>query len=60
VRLSDIRGSIPEAGPLLEIAGNDVPHGLYVSVGSGIVSASGLCVALTVLGLALARLLEEV
>lgn len=60
VRLSDIGGSIPEAGALLEIAGNDALHRLYVSLGSGIVSASGLCVALTVPGLALARLLEEV
>ena len=59
-RLIEVRGSIAKSGALFEVAGNYVSQGLYVSLASGVVGAAMLCVALTVLGLAFARLLEEV
>jgi hypothetical protein len=44
----------------LEAAGNSFSHTLYLSLGSGPLAAAITCGALTVLGLAFARLLEEV
>jgi hypothetical protein len=44
----------------LEGAGNMVSQALYVSLGSGPLIAAATCSALTVLALAIARVLEEV
>jgi hypothetical protein len=44
----------------LEGAGNMVSQALYVSLGSGPLAAAATCGALTVLALAIARVLEEV
>jgi hypothetical protein len=48
------------ADRFLEAAGNSFSHTLYLSLGSGPLAAAATCGALTVLGLAFARVLEEV
>jgi hypothetical protein len=48
------------ADRFLEAAGNSLSHTLYLSLGSGPLAAAATCGALTVLGLAFARVLEEV
>lgn len=56
------QAALPKMGAdrFLEAAGNSFSHTLYLSLGSGPLAAAATCGALTVLGLAFARVLEEV
>lgn len=56
------QAALPKMGAdrFLEAAGNSFSHTLYLSLGSGPLVAAVTCGALTVLGLAFARVLEEV
>ncbi|MFM1960653.1 MAG: hypothetical protein RL588_2170 [Pseudomonadota bacterium] len=56
------QAALPRLGVdrLLEAAGNSLSQTLYLSLGSGPLAAAATCGVLTVLGLAFARVLEEV
>lgn len=58
--LAEARLPVFRPDPLFEAAGNSISQFLYLSLGSGLPGVAVTCGVLTVLGLALARFLEEV